>query len=69
MTDIEQRRATQLLTPGVILHRMKGGAYYSGCFGSKEVVISRESHEEPLDCGSRILGFRTIRTSRQRVSP
>lgn len=67
MTDTERHRATQLLTPGVTLHREKGGALYSG--SPRDVTTSHRIHEEPLDCGCRTLGFRTFRPSRQQVSP
>lgn len=67
MTDIERHRATQLLTPGVVLHREKGEAFYSG--STRDVNPSHHIHEEPLDCGCRTLGFRTFRPAHRRVSP
>lgn len=69
MTDLERHRTTQLLTPGVVLHREKGGAFYSG--SPRDVKPSHRIHEEPLDCGCRTLGFRTLRVCRTpaQVSP
>ena len=67
MTDTERHRASQLLSPNVVLHREKGGAFYSG--STYSVRPSHRIHEEPLDCGCRTLGFRTFRPSHQRVSP
>ena len=57
----EQRRALQLLT-GTVLHREKDGAFYSG--SPRDVSPSHRIHEEPLDCGCRTLGFRTLRVCR-----
>lgn len=67
MTDTERRRTTQLLSPNVILHREKGGAFYSG--SSRDVLPTHQIHEEPLDCGCRTLGFRTFRPFRLSQSP